>query len=87
MSDTCGNLSGVLTAIEHMRAQGVAPDARLGDAVELLLRRRRADGRWNTASHWPGEMFFTPEKAGAPGRMVTLRALRVLRWWSAAQAG
>lgn len=77
----------VLRGLDLFRAQDARPDVRLSDAMKLLQERRRANGRWNTAAHWPGETFFTLEKAGTPGRMVTLRALRVLRWWSAAHAG
>jgi hypothetical protein len=70
----------VLRALDHFRAAD-ARDPRLADAVALVRRRRGRDGRWALARPYPGAVHFVLEAAGAPSRMNTLRALRVLRWW------
>ena len=62
---------------------GAPPDPRLGEAVELLRSKRRADGRWRIEYKYSGRVFFDMEKGGAPSRWNTLRALRILRWWGA----
>ena len=33
----------------------------------------------------PGKVFFELEPVGQPGRWNTLRALRVLKWWTSQQ--
>jgi hypothetical protein len=71
----------VLRALDHFRAAGAPRDPRLEDAVAVLERRRRRDGRWALARPYPGAVHFVLEATGAPSRMKTLRALRVLRWW------
>ncbi len=43
--------------------------------------RRATDGRWALARPYPGAMHFALEATGAPSRMNSLRALRVLAWW------
>jgi hypothetical protein len=74
----------VLRALDHFRASGAPRDPRLEDAVAVVERRRRRDGRWSLPAPYPGAVHFTLEATGAPSRMNTLRALRVLRWWGRA---
>jgi hypothetical protein len=58
------------------------PDPRLGEAVEHIRSRRLADGTWRLDWSLPGRVWFeVDEGAGKPSRWVTLRAMRVLRWW------
>ncbi|MGL5809625.1 MAG: hypothetical protein ACRCYQ_06760 [Nocardioides sp.] len=58
-------------------------DRRCADAVELLRTKRRPDGRWPLEHTHQGPTLFElgGEFEGEPSRWVTLRALRVLRWW------
>ena len=59
-----------------------SPDPRLSDAVDHLRSRRLADGTWPVDWKLPGRVWFeVDEGAGKPSRWVTLRAMRVLRWW------
>lgn len=70
-------------ALDYFARAGAPPDPRLGEAVELLRAKRRADGRWRIEYKYSGRVFFDMEKGGAPSRWNTLRALRILRWWGA----
>ena len=69
----------VLRGLDLLRTAGTLYDPRLDDALEVLRRRRRADGRWAAAAQYPGQTHVTYPRAGAPNRWVTLRALRTLR--------
>lgn len=70
----------VLRGLDVLRRAGTAYDGRLDAAVEILLRRRRSDGRWAAAAQYPGQVHLSYPRAGQPDRWITLRALRVLAW-------
>ncbi len=70
----------VLRGLDVLRSAGAAYDDRLDRAVEVVLRRRRADGRWSAAAQYPGQAHVAYPRAGQPNRWITLRALRVLAW-------
>lgn len=74
----------VLRGLESFAAAGAPRDPRLADAVGVLERARRRDGRWPTYAGYPGRTWFRMEEPGA-SRWNTQRVLRVLRWWDAAQ--
>jgi hypothetical protein len=76
----------VLRALDYFCAAatvtGAAPDPRLGEAVEYVGSRRLGDGTWPLDWSLPGRVWFEVDSgAGEPSRWVTLRAMRVLRWW------
>ena len=71
----------VLRGLEHLAGSGTAPDPRAEEAIEVVRRRRRPDGRWPVGPRHSGLEHFRMEDAREPGRWNTLRALRVLRWW------
>ena len=73
----------VLRALEHFRVARPEGDARLSDAVEVLRSKRLPNGLWNLELEHMGPTPFELEDEGEgfPSRWVTLRALRVLRWW------
>jgi hypothetical protein len=74
----------VLRGLEYLRRAGVAPDERVAEAIELVASKRDGDGRWPLEVRYPGEMpVETDEGEGRPSRWNTLRALRVLDWYSA----
>ena len=50
--------------------------------MELVRTRRGPDGCWHNQKKYSGLSFFELEKGREPSRMLTLQALRVLRWWS-----
>ncbi|HTW38184.1 MAG TPA: hypothetical protein VMD49_06415 [Steroidobacteraceae bacterium] len=74
----------VLRGLDYLRRAGVAPDERLTEAVQLVRSKRDGDGRWPLETQYPGKMPVELDAgAGRPSRWNTLRALRVLRWYSA----
>lgn len=84
----------LLVGLDLLTALGYTDDPRLRFALSILEEKRRADGRWNLDAQHPdveGPIArwydshpkrrptpFELERAGAPSRMVTLRALTVL---------
>jgi hypothetical protein len=73
----------VLRGLEYLRRAGVAPDERLAEAMELVESKRDGDGRWPLEVQHPGAMpVEMGEREGGPSRWNTLRALRVLNWYS-----
>ena len=73
----------VLRGLEHLRRSGAAPDPRVADAIDLLASKRAENGRWPLETRYPGKMpVETDEGEGRPSRWITLRASRVLDWYS-----
>ena len=72
----------VLRGLDYLRRAGVAPDERMAEAVELVESKRGRDGRWIMDVQYPGKMLLeVDEGPGRPSRWITLRALRVLKWF------
>lgn len=77
----------VLRGLEYLRRAGVEPDERLAEAIELVASKRDEQGRWPLESRYPGRMPVEIDEGEArPSRWNTLRALRVLNWYSAYQS-
>ncbi|MEZ4362171.1 MAG: hypothetical protein R3B48_18425 [Kofleriaceae bacterium] len=78
----------VLRALDYFRRAGRAPDPRMTEAIDLVRSKRQPDGRWLLDRVHPGRVHFDLEgPAGTPSRWNTLRALRVLAWWSHGPSG
>jgi hypothetical protein len=74
----------VLRALEHLRRAGVPRDERMTEAIDLVVQRRGQDGRWYLENPHPEQLDMGMDEAkGKPSRWNTLRALRVLDWYSA----
>jgi len=72
----------VLRALDYFRSTGQRPDNRCAEAVDVVRSARADDGRWPLLWSMPGAVHFRMEDgAGEPSRWVTLKALRVLRWY------
>lgn len=69
----------ILRGLDHFAGVGAPYDARMTDALDVLVSKRGADGRWKANAAKPGARHFEMEKAGKPSRLVTLAARRVLR--------
>jgi hypothetical protein len=75
----------LLAALLLIACAGRCTDPRAADALDLLEKKRRPDGRWNANAQWwrPAGSRIAPEvvdwgHADEPNLMVTLNALRVL---------
>jgi hypothetical protein len=74
----------VLRGLEYLRSAGVTPDDRMTEVIDLVASKRDGDGRWSLEARYPGVMPVEIEEGvGRPSRWNTLRALRVLDWYSA----
>jgi len=74
----------VLRGLEYLRSAGITPDARMAGAIDLVASKRDADGYWLLENVHPDQLDAEPGAAeGSPSRWNTLRALRVLDWYSA----
>jgi hypothetical protein len=71
----------VLRGLDYFQAVNAERDARLEEAIEVVRRKRHADGSWPLESAYKGKTHFELEPVGGPSRWNTLRALRVLKWW------
>jgi hypothetical protein len=75
----------VLRGLEYLRRADATPDERVAEAIELVESKRDDNGRWPLETQYPGTMPVEMDEAeGRPSRWNTLRALRVLNWYSAA---
>ncbi|AYG60776.1 squalene cyclase [Rhizobium jaguaris] len=76
----------ILRALDYFRLAAIrtsaAPDSRLGEAIDHVRSRRLESGRWPLDWSPTGRVWFEVDDGrGKPSRWVTLRAMRVLRWW------
>jgi len=69
----------ILRALDYFQFAGVEYDHRMDDAIQVLLKKRRQDGKWPLQAKHPGQTHFDMEKTGEPSRWNTLRVLRVLK--------
>jgi hypothetical protein len=73
----------LLRGLDYLRSAAVAPDERVAEAIDVVAGKRDADGRWPLETRHPGKMpVEIDEGLGRPSRWNTLRALRVLDWYS-----
>ena len=72
----------LLRALDYFRATGSEPDGRIADAMDIVRRKRQADGRWLLDAKYDEALPLTlNETVNLPSRWNTLRALRVLQWY------
>ncbi len=74
-----GYVTDVLQNLEVLTALGCGGDARLEPALELLLSKQDAYGRWSLEYTYNGKTWADIEQKNQPSKWVTLRALRVLK--------
>jgi hypothetical protein len=71
----------VLRGLDYLRKAGVAPDARVDEAVDSVRRRQHQNGRWPLNIRRYHRIPFEMEaETGRASGWNTLRALRVLDW-------
>jgi hypothetical protein len=67
-----------------LRKAGAGPDERAAEAIDLVAGKQRQNGRWPLDNRHAGKVHFDMEgRTGTASRWNTLRALRVLDWYSA----
>jgi hypothetical protein len=71
--------SDVLETAAVLVELGYGSDPRLDNALQLILSKQDAQGRWKLENTLNGKMWADIEEKGRPSKWVTLRALRVLR--------
>ncbi len=71
----------LLRGLDYFWSAGSLADPRLGDAIDVVMRKEDGGGRWPLQQRWPGETWFEMETVGEPSRWNTLRAMRVLDGW------
>ena len=74
-----GYVTDVLQNLEVLTNLGYAKDARLTNAIDLLLSKRDDQGRWMLEYTYNGKTWIDIETKNQPSKWVTLRALRVLK--------
>jgi len=72
----------VLPGLDSLRSAHVEPDERVAEAVALVAERRQPNGRWLLDDPHRDAIHDLEGGAGQPSRWNTLRALRVLNWYS-----
>jgi len=73
----------VLRALDYLRAAGVPTDERMEEAVAIVSGRRQEDGRWLLDLRHKDTLYeVIAGPVGAGNRWITLRALRVLDWYT-----
>jgi hypothetical protein len=73
----------ILRGLDYLRSAGVEPDERVTEAVSLVARKQDQNGKWPLENSHSDRVHFDMEGAdGEPSRWNTLRALRVLDWYS-----
>jgi hypothetical protein len=73
----------VLRGLDYFRNAGVKPDRRMEEAIQIVLQRRHQNGRWPLNLLHPEYIPLQMETAiASASRWNTLRALRVLRWYT-----
>lgn len=79
-----------LKAVDYFRKasrhDGVAPDLRMADAIDMIRAARAADGTWVNQHVFPGAVWFPTEvPEGEPSKWLTLYGTLVLQWWDQSQ--
>ena len=85
----------LLVGLDFMTALEYGHDKRMSHAISILNKKRRPDGRWNLDAIHPdveGAVFewykkhpkqaplpFSLERNGKPSKMITLRAMQILK--------
>lgn len=69
----------ILRGLDVLTKLGYVEDERLSDSVQLLLQKRRQDGKWILESVPTGRMQANIETVGKASKWITLIASRVLK--------
>lgn len=70
----------IVRALDYFRTSGIPYDERMTPALNMMIQKRKKDGRWTTQSKPAGQVHLVMEDPGGPSRWNTLRALRILQY-------
>jgi len=76
----------ILRALDYFRDKSIytgdKPDPRLEEAINYVRSKRADDGKWHLDRDLRGRVWFkVNDGPGKPSPWITLRAMRVLKWW------
>lgn len=82
----------VLHAADYFREatghDGIAPDARMAEAIEVIRGARQLDGTWLQEQRYPGRVWCDVDvPPGQPSKWLTCIGIRVLDWWDSQAHG
>jgi len=78
----------VLRGLHYLSQAGVEPDERVAEAVDLVAKGQHQNGRWpRQFVHDDRTNLEMEGRQGTASRWITLRALRVLEWYSGRSKG
>jgi len=69
----------ILRGLSVVTKLGYTQDERLNDALEILVQKQNAEGKWILENTPSGRMQTNLEQKGKPSKWITLHALRVLK--------
>jgi len=69
----------ILRALDYFQYAKCKWDERMGQAIQVLVKKRNKNSTWNLQAKHPGQIHFEMEKAEKPSRWNTLKAMRVLK--------
>jgi hypothetical protein len=69
----------ILRCLDYFASVGKSYDPRMEEAMELILQKKRKNGRWPVQQKYSGLVHFDMEPTGGDSRWNTLRALRVFK--------
>jgi len=69
----------ILRGLSVVTKLGYVSDERIDDALEILLQKQNADGKWILEKTPASRMHTNLEQKGKPSKWITLRALTVIR--------
>lgn len=69
----------ILRALDYFQFAKAPFDPRTKDALNVLISKKRKDGKWPHQGKHPGKVHFNIEQTRQPSRWNTLRAMRVLK--------
>lgn len=72
----------ILRALDYFQFADVEYDKRMKDAIDVLVNKRTKENSWKLQANHPGASHFHMEQVGQPSRWNTLRALRILKFYS-----
>jgi hypothetical protein len=69
----------ILRALDYFRVAGRPYDERMSDALMMIKDKQKKDGLWMVQSKHPGQQHAVLEAPRQPSRMVTFKAINVLK--------